>query len=48
LKPKSTHRQKPAIAGFFLVLSLLMARDRTTTEPAALLQRRFMPITGKD
>jgi len=54
LKPKSTHRQKPAIAGFFSCLiafdgemPLLMARDRTTTEPAALLQRRFMPITGK-
>jgi len=29
-------------------MPLLMARDRTTTEPAALLQQRFMPITGKD
>jgi hypothetical protein len=51
---KSTHRQKPAIAGFFYPITfdgempLLMARRRTATEPAAFLRQRFMPITGKD
>jgi len=28
-------------------MPLLMARDRTATEPAALLQRWLIPITGK-